>query len=585
MKKTLIAVLCGFLAISATAQTITLTFNGANSNINYQVLLDGKSYYSNSTTYPRTSTTARKEVALTNQRLGNHKIVVYRLRTNSGTYRNGINTRTYGNPIYSKTFELREGYDMNIRINGNGRVSFSESDIEDLSDQDNNGQNNIMVMSDVRFEQLLQSVRSKYLQSSKVTVERNAFLNRSNYFTTEQVSQLLSLISSEANKLELAKLAYPRVSDPANFTQLYEVFTSENSKEEMNVFIRNNPNNNSNNNNNNGNWGNNNTKEPMANYQFNQLLQTIKGQYSQGGKYNTISGAFSNNSNYFSTVQIRQMLSLINGERDRLALAKLSYARVYDAANFPTLYDLLYSQASRNDLNNYVIQNGGTGSNVQSNTRTALADYQFNQLLQNVNNQWNQSGKFDAITSAFNTTGNYFTSSQVRQLLSLVNSESDRLALAKLSYLRVTDPANFTTLYDLLTNQASRTELNNYVMQNGGTGTNVITTTRTPISDAVFNQLYQKARNHIRPSSTVDDLREFFTNNNYYFTTAQIRQLLSLISSSLLSALSSETDMLEVAKLSWHRVTDPANFPQLFNLFTSEVNRDALKAYIESRPY
>ena len=399
--------------------------------------------------------------------------MVYRLRANSGTYRNGINTRTYGNAIYSKTFELREGYDMNIRVNGNGRVSFSESDIENLSDQGNNEQNNIMAMSDVRFEQLLQSVRSKYLQSSKVTVERNAFLTRSNYFTTEQVSQLLSLISSEANKLELAKLAYPRVSDPTNFTQLYEVFTSENSKDEMNVFIRNNPNNNSNNdnsnnNNNNGNWGNNNTKAPMANYQFNQLLQTINGQYNQGGKFNTISGAFSNNSNYFSTAQIRQMLSLINGESDRLALAKLSYARVFDAANFPSLYDLLYNQASRNDLNNYVIQNGGTGTNVQSNTRTAMADYQFNQLLQNVNNQWNQAGKFDAINSAFNTSGNYFTSSQVRQLLSLVNSESDRLALAKLSYLRVTDPANFTSLYDLLNSQASRNDLNNYVIQNGG---------------------------------------------------------------------------------------------------------------------
>ncbi|MBA3673393.1 MAG: DUF4476 domain-containing protein, partial [Chitinophagaceae bacterium] len=571
-------------AISATAQTITLTFNGANTNINYQVLLDGKSYYSNSSTYPRT-TNVRKEVALTNQRLGNHKIVVYRLRSNSGTYRNGINTRTYGNAIYSKTFVLREGYDMNIRVNGNGRVSFSESDIENLSDQGNNEQNNIMAMSDVRFDQLLQSVRSKYLQSSKVTVERNAFLTRSNYFTTEQVSQLLSLISSEANKLALAKLAYPRVSDPTNFTQLYEVFTSENSKDEMNVFIRNNPNNNSNNNNNNGNWGNNNTKAPMANYQFNQLLQTINGQYNQGGKFNIISDAFSNNSNYFSTAQIRQMLSLINSESDRLSLAKLSYARVFDAANFPSLYDLLYNQASRNDLNNYVIQNGGTGTNVQSNTRTAIADYQFNQLLQNVNNQWNQAGKFDAINSAFNTNGNYFTTSQVRQLLSLVNSESDRLALAKLSYLRVTDPANFTTLYALLTSQASRTELNNYVIQNGGTGTTVQTTSRIQMSDALFNQLYQKASNHIRPSSTIADLREFFNNSSYNFSTAQIHKLLSLISSSLLSPLASETDLLEVAKLSWHRVTDPANFTQLFSLFTIQANRDALNAYIQARPY
>ncbi len=475
MKKILMAVLSGFLAITATAQTITLTFNGANKNINYQVLLDGKSYYSNSSTYP---TNVTKEVALPNQRLGNHKITVYRLRSNSGTYRNGSNTRPYGNAIYSKTFELREGYDMNITVNGNGRVSFSESDIENLSDQGNNEQNNnIMAMSDVRFEQLLQSVRSKYLQSSKVTVERNAFLTPSNYFTTEQVSQLLSLVSSEANRLTLAKLAYPRVSDPTNFTQMYEVFTSENSKDEMNVFIRNNPNNNSNNNNsnnnnsnnnnNNGNWGNNNTKAPMANNQFNQLLQKINNEWSQDEKTHIERDAFHNNSYYFSTSQIRQLLSLINTESDRLALAKLSYSRVFDPANFTSLYDLLNSQASKNDLNNYVIQNGGAGTNVQYNTntnsRTPMTDASFSQVLQKVSNHFLPWDKIRDARDAFNNSAYYFNTYQIRQILTVISSENDKLELAKLAWSRVTDPTNFTQLFDLFTTQASRDNLNAYI--------------------------------------------------------------------------------------------------------------------------
>jgi len=316
----------------------------------------------------------------------------------------------------------------------------------------------------------------------------------------------------------------------------------------------------------------------MADYQFSQLLQTVNSQYSQSGKVTAITGAFNNASNYFSTAQIRQLLSLVNSESDRLALAKQSYARVSDAAAFTSLYDLFYSQSSRDDLNNFI--NGN--SNTQTNTRTVMADYQFNQLLQNVNSQYNQAGKFNAITSAFNTTGNYFSTAQVRQLLSVVNSESDRLALAKLSYLRVIDAVNFTSLYDLLYSQASRNDLNTYVIQNGGTGTNVQTNIRIPMADATFNQIYQKARNHIRPSSTVTELKDAFNNTSYYFSTAQIRQLLSLISNSILS---SETDLLEVAKLSWHRVTDPVNFTQLFDLFTTQANRDALSAYIQARPY
>lgn len=578
MKRYLILLLSGILTLSVTAQTITITFNGVNKNRNFHVILDGTSYYSNSVTDPvSTTTSVKKEITLTDQELGSHALEVYRQR-NTGTYTNETNTTPSGRAIYTKTFELREGYDMNIAINGNGQVTFTEKRIRARG----NRGNMVTPMADATFDQLLQTVRSRFSQSSRYTIERNAFLNTANYFTTDQVRELLLLINSEANRLALAKLAYPRVTDPTNFTILYDVFNTVSSRDQMNAFIRNNPNNN---NSGRGNWrdrnNNNNSslRTPMADYQFSQLLQTVNSQYSQSGKITTITGAFNNTANYFSTSQIRQLLSVINSENDRLALAKHSYARVSDASAFTSLYDLFYSQSSRDELNNFI--NGNTGN---TGTRTAMASYQFNQLLQNVNSQYNQAGKFNVVTSAFNTTGNYFSTAQVRQLLSLVNSESDRLALAKLSYLRVTDPVNFTSLYDLLLSQASRVDLNNYVIQNGGTGTTVQINTKVPVSDALFNQLYQKAKNHIRPSSTLEDLRGFFNNASYNFTTAQIRMLLSLVSSSLLSSLSSESDLLEVAKLSWHRVTDPSNFTQILDLFTSQASRDALNAYIQSRP-
>lgn len=582
MKKILIVLLSGILTLSVTAQTITVKFNGTNNTRNYQVLLDGTSYYSNSAIDANSNASVKKEITLTNQQLGSHTIEVYRLR-NTGTYTNGTNTPTTGRAIYSNTFQLRQGYDMNISINGNGQVTFQEQRIRSRGGRGTQ----VTPMADVTFNQLLQSVRSRYSQASKFALERDAFLKTTNYFTTSQVRQLLLLITSEANRLSLAKLAYPRVSDPTNFTELYDVFNTIASRDAMNTFIRNNPNNNNsgsrwgnnpNNNNPNNNNPNNNTRTAMADYQFSQLLQTVNSQYSQSGKVTAITGAFNNTANWFSTSQLRQLLLLVNSESDRLALAKQSYARVSDASAFTSLYDLFYSQSSRDELNNFI--NGNT--NTQPNTRTVMADYQFSQLLQTVNNQYNQGGKFNAINNAFNTTGNYFSTGQIRQLLTLVNSESDRLALAKLSYLRVIDPTNFTTLYDLLTSQASRNELNTYVIQNGGTGTTVQTNTRLAVSEATFNQIYQKARNHIRPSSTVADLKDAFNNPSYYFSTAQLRQLLALVSNSILA---SETDLLEVAKLSWHRVTDPANFAQILDLFTSQANRDALNAYIQARPY
>ncbi|MEJ7822432.1 MAG: DUF4476 domain-containing protein [Chitinophagaceae bacterium] len=574
MKKFLIVLLSGFITLSVTAQSITLIFNGANKNINYQAVLDGTSYYSNSSTYPVNS--GRREITLSNQRVGSHTISVYRLRANSGTYRNQTNKKPYGTAIYSKTFQIRQGYDMDIRINGNGRVTFSERQNENEVYQDDNQQNNISPMSDAKFEQLLQSVRSKYLQSSKVAAIRTAFLNTSNNFTTEQAGQLLSLLSSEADKLALAKLAYPRITDPASFTQLYEVFTSENSKNEMDIFIRNNSNNNAGNN---GNWNNNNSsnRTPMTDYQFNQLLQYANRQNNQSDKVISVSNAINNATGYFSTAQIRRFLSIINAETDRVVVAKQSYAKVSNPSSFTSLYDLFYNQSSRDELNDLISGNtNNQNTNNPNNTRNPMADYQFNQVVQKVNAQWNQAGKFNVVRDAFNTTG-YYSTMQIRQLLLLVNAENDRLALAKLSYARVSDAANFSSLYDVLNNQSSRNDLNNYVIQNGGTGTTVQTNLRTPMSDANFAQVLQISSNHILPWSKVRDVKAALSNSSYFYSTAQIRQLLSIISS--------EVDRLELAKLSWSRVTDPTNFTQLFELFPSQASRDDLNAYIQSRPY
>lgn len=486
--------LSGFLTISLTAQTLTITFsatnsnnnnygNAANRNRNYQVVLDGTSYYSNSSTNVNTNTNgvngntnSVNDIVLANQQLGSHTIAVYRMRNNNGNSNNGTNEGTNANEIYSNTFQLRQGYDMNIIVNIGGQVSFTEKRVRNRGNRNYN-QQNVSAMSDASFNQLLQTVRSKWLQSSKITAERDAFVNTSNYFTTDQVRQLLLLVSLEANRLALAKLAYPRVTDATAFTQLYGLFNSTASRNDLENFIRNNPNTinannngNWNNNNNNGNWNNNNNstpyKTPMADYQFSQLLQNANSQYDQSTRAMTIRNSISNSTSYFSTSQIRQLLSIVNAEADRLSLAKLSYLRVSDPANFISLYDLLYNQASRSDLNNYVIQNGGTttyNNNTQYNNRTAMDEATFSQVLQKASNHFLPWDKVRDVREAFNNTSYYFTTSQIRQLLNLTTSESDRLQLAKLSWSRVTDPSYFTQLLDMFTNQSSRNDLSAYI--------------------------------------------------------------------------------------------------------------------------
>lgn len=549
MKKILIFIISIGLAASTAAQLIKITFNGVSKSKNYRLILDGTSYYSNSN-ISKNGTQAKKTIVLSDMELGSHKMEVYRLSNNK------IN----GNPLYSNTFQLQQGFDMNITVNGNGQVTFSERRNRNT---DYGNLPNKTPMADADFDQLLQNVNSRFSQSSKTNVVRNAFSNTNYYFTTSQVRELISLITSENTRLELAKVAYLKVTDAANFTQLYDVFNSTASKEEMNSYIRNNSNNGNNDNQNN-------IKNGMAENQFSQLLQNVNNQYDQSGKFSVERDAFNNTSNNFSTSQIRRLIYLLNSESDKLSLAKLSYARVTDKSSFTSVYDLFSSQASRDDLNNFI--NGTT-----TNTKTPVAEYQFNQLVQKVTNQGNQGGKFNTVRDAFNTTSNYFSTAQVKQLLLLINSENDRLALAKLSYARVSDIANFISLYDLLNSASDKNDLNSYVIQNGGTGSNTQYNTRTPMADAAFSQVLQKAGNHFLPWDKVRDVKDAFNNTFYYFTTAQIRQLLSLVSS--------ESDRLELAKLAWARVTDPAYFTQLNDLFSNQSSRDDLNVYINAHPF
>ena len=93
-------------------------------------------------------------------------------------------------------------------------------------------------MSAATFNQLYQKARNHFFQSSTVSDVQSAFTNTANYFSTEQVRQMLLLVKAEADRLALAKLAYSRTVDANNFRQLGDLFTTQANKEELASFIR-----------------------------------------------------------------------------------------------------------------------------------------------------------------------------------------------------------------------------------------------------------------------------------------------------------------------------------------------------------
>jgi hypothetical protein len=242
MKKVLAIVTAGFLGISAFSQTVTVSVNG---NKNNQVVVDGQTY--TNTTVSRNG--KKNEIVIPNLRSGQHSIQVFRA--------NGNNRRS--TELYANTFTLRPNYDLQITVNGNnGRVRMVESTNNAAYDPYGNRNNNDpyynnnndpyynnnnnyrVAMAESDFNNLYQSIRGKWLPGSKMNAATSAFNNTSYNFSSAQIRQVIQLLSSEANRLDLAKLAYDNAIDPNNYySQVYDLLSNQSSRDELNNYIRN----------------------------------------------------------------------------------------------------------------------------------------------------------------------------------------------------------------------------------------------------------------------------------------------------------------------------------------------------------
>ena len=92
-------------------------------------------------------------------------------------------------------------------------------------------------MTDADFNTLMKNVKRQWFPGAKMTAVANAFNNTDNYFTTSQASQLIRLVNDEDKRLQLAKSAYARITDSGNFSQLYELFSSQARRDELRNYV------------------------------------------------------------------------------------------------------------------------------------------------------------------------------------------------------------------------------------------------------------------------------------------------------------------------------------------------------------
>src|SRR5688572_11646448 len=479
MKTLLIALVSTICTLSAIAQTVTVNVMG---NRNKQLSIDGTMY-----TIEPTTNNNRTPIVITGLALGQHSIEVV----------NGNPSDNIDDENVSQTFRLRTGYDLAITIRNNGAVQLRESKAKATAVTNHPAQYKTP-MSSTTFNTLLNNVKRQSRQSTKNTLVNNALAATNNYFTTSQVDQLIDQVVSQSNRIALLKKAYLKVTDAENFSILYDLLNSQAGINEVTAHV----------NTYNYNYGtassssHNAYTSPMSDATFSAIYQTAKSQWQSSLRMNYLVDAFANTANYFTSSQARQLIQLqTSSENDRLILAKTSYRGITDASNFNLVSSLLTTTAARNDLASYINSYvSGTvttpnPTNPSSTYRTPMSDASFSSIYRDVESQWSQGQKMISLKGVFANTSYYFTTAQARQLIQLVSSEANRLELAKLSYRTITDPVNFTQIYDLLSSQSSRNELAAYVNSYSSTGTGSTYPVRQAMTDDAYNQLYRSISN------------------------------------------------------------------------------------------
>lgn len=532
MKKVSILILGFLTVISVQAQQktsdVSIIINGSK---NLQISLDAR----NSNDYNTRALVEKTTVSMNNLEVGTHTLLVTRTSQNSN--------RT---ERITATFNLRYDFDMLIKVNRNGSLELIET-------KSTGSVNNHVAMSDVNFNILLRNVRNQTTASRRNTVITNAFNNDNYYFSAAQVVQLLQLVNSETYRLQLAKLSYPLISDRGNFYELYYVFNSQASRNELEDYVSNY--------NEEGD-----ANMAMSDASFNILYQNIKRQWPASNQMASLTNAFNGKTNYFSSYQASQLIQLTSGEHNRLQLAKLSYRTITDPENFNQVISLINSQSGKNELNAYVNNNDNTGTSPN----VAMSDTRFMNLYQDIKRQWPANTQMTAITNAFNNTDYYFTSNQASQLIQLSSGDNNRLQLAKLSYRSITDPNNFNQVVSLINSQSGKNELNAYINNSYNTGT----WPNMAMTDVNFNTLYQDIKRQWPDNTQIVSLTSTFNNTSYFFSSYQASQLIQIAGS--------ENNRLQLAKLSYRSITDPDNFNQVVSLISSQQGKNELTSYVNN---
>jgi hypothetical protein len=220
---------------------------------------------------------------LSNIRPGTHTVRVVRELKRKGGWNIGNGNRRE-ETIYNIKVAFRNGYHFDILVNRFGKVLIDErridpgddwyngendvyddrNDDRDWNDGRNNGNdrddrvydndgpddrggrdydddpryddNYGRAMSNASFVQAKESLRREWFENTRLETAKQII--DQNYFTSQQVKEMVLLFTFENNRLDIAKYAYGKTVDKGNYFIMNDAFTFNKNKEALSEYIR-----------------------------------------------------------------------------------------------------------------------------------------------------------------------------------------------------------------------------------------------------------------------------------------------------------------------------------------------------------
>ena len=208
----------------------------SSSQRDIQVVIDGKTFIS-----------GKNIVIVGDVNPGYHSVTVYR---ESRYFNRGFEQ------VYTGSVAVKPGTDVQITVGRRGRTDIAYVRKDQRTDdwayenpaspsandygrwEDNKTYNSYASpISGREFNQVMNSMQKEWFENNRM--KSASFIISGNFFTADQVKDMISIFSSEGNKLELAKQAYSKTLDKENYSCVMNALDYKSSKEELARFIRN----------------------------------------------------------------------------------------------------------------------------------------------------------------------------------------------------------------------------------------------------------------------------------------------------------------------------------------------------------